>query len=97
MSLRVMPEANRIVKAKAKAKAYEYEQDFNSRISELAHELRDYPEWKEVYTKGKRKVAALKFLAEKADSYRLSNDLAEKVSEAAANPPYVSRYWHCGD
>jgi cation transport regulator ChaC len=63
MSLRVMPEANRIVKAKA----YEYEQDFNSRISELAHELRDYPEWKQVYTKGKRKVAALKFLMEKAD------------------------------
>jgi pterin-4a-carbinolamine dehydratase len=81
-----------LTRREAKAKAYEYEQDFNSRNSELAHELQDYPEWKQVYTKGKRKVAALEFLAEKADGYRLSNDLVEKVSEAAANPPYVSRY-----
>lgn len=69
-----MPEANRIVKAKA----YEYEQDFSSRISELAQEVRKYPEWQQVYTKGKRKVAALEFLTEKADGYRLGNDLVKK-------------------
>jgi hypothetical protein len=82
MSHRVMPEANKIVRAKA----YEYEQDFSTRVSQLADELREYPDWKRVYTKGKRTAAAVKFLIEKADGYRLPTPLAEEISEAAAIP-----------
>lgn len=85
---RVMPEANRIVNAKV----YEYEQDFRARKAEIAAELREYPAWQVVYTEAKRKDAAMKFLAKKADGHRLSTDLAEETSEAAANPMYVSRY-----
>lgn len=84
----VMPDANRIIGEKV----YEFEQDFGARIVELATELRAHPEWQRVYTKIKRKAAAAKFLMEKTDGYRLSNDLIEEISEAAANPVYVSRY-----
>lgn len=82
MSHQVMPEANKIVRAKA----YEYEQDFSTRVSQLADELREYPEWKRVYTKSKRTAAAVRFLIEKADGYRLPTPLAEEISEAAAIP-----------
>jgi hypothetical protein len=68
------------------------EQDFRARKAEVADELRNYPAWQVVYTKAKRKDAAMKFLAKKADGHRLSTDLAEEISEAAANPVYVSRY-----
>ncbi len=79
MSHRILPEANKIVRAKA----YEYEQNFTGRISELAKELREYPEWMREHTKGKRTAAAMTFLTEKADGYRLPTQLAEEISEAA--------------
>lgn len=88
LSRQIMPDANKIVNAKV----YEFEQDFRTRKTELANELRTYPDWDRVYTQIKRKAAAAKFLMEKADGYRLSTDLAEEISEAAANPVYVSRY-----
>lgn len=78
----VMPDANRIIGEKV----YEFEKDFGVRIVELATELRARPEWQRVYTKMKRKVAAAKFLMEKTGGYRLSNELIEEISEAAANP-----------
>jgi hypothetical protein len=82
-----MPEANKLVNAKV----YEFEQDFRGRKSELADELRSYPAWQRVYTQIKRNAAAAEFLMKKADGYRLSNDLAEEISDAAANPVYVPR------
>jgi stress-induced morphogen len=88
MTRQVQPEANRIIGEKV----YEYEQDFRARKSELADELRTYPAWQRVYTQIKRKAATAEFLKEKADGYRLSTDLAGEISEAAANPVYVSRY-----
>lgn len=88
LTRQVMPEANRIVNAKV----YEFEQDFRARKAEIAEELRNFPAWQVVYTKAKRKDAAMKFLAKKADGHRLSTDLAEEISDAAANPMYVSRY-----
>ncbi|MET3812433.1 hypothetical protein [Arthrobacter sp. UYEF3] len=88
MTRQVQPDANRIIGEKA----YEYEQDFRARKSELADELRTYPAWQRVYTQIKRKAAAAEFLMKKADGYRLSTDLAGEISEAAANPVYVSRY-----
>ncbi|MDF9749186.1 hypothetical protein [Arthrobacter sp. ES3-54] len=88
LTRQIMADANKIVNAKV----YEFEQDFRARKSELADELTAYPAWRTVYTKAKRKDAAIKFLTKKADGYRLSTDLAEEISEAAANPVYVSRY-----
>lgn len=79
MSHRILPEANKIIKAKA----YEYEQSFTGRISELAKELREYPEWMRGHTKGRRTAAAMTLLAEKTDGYRLPTQLAEEISEAA--------------
>ncbi|WP_017197435.1 hypothetical protein [Arthrobacter sp. M2012083] len=88
LSHRVMPEANRIINAKV----YEFEQDFRARKEEITDELRNFPAWQVVYSKAERKAAAMKFLTKKADGYRLSTDLAVEISEAAANPVYVSRY-----
>lgn len=88
LTRQIMPAANKIVSAKV----YEFEQDVRTRKSELADELRTYPAWQRVYTQIKRKAAAAMFLMEKADGYRLSTDLAEEISEVAANPVYVSRY-----
>lgn len=45
-----------------------------------------------VYTKAKRQETAMKFLMKKAEGHRLSVDLAEEISDAAANPVYISRY-----
>ncbi len=88
LTRQVMPEANRIVNARV----YEFEQDFRARKAQIAEELQNYPVWQGVYTKAKRKEAAMEFLAKKADGHRLSTNLAEEISEAAANPVYVSRY-----
>lgn len=88
LARQIMPDANKIVNAKI----YEFEQDFLARKAELAEELRDSPDWQRVYTKINRRTAALQFLTKKADGYRLSTDLAQEISEIAANPVYVSRY-----
>lgn len=80
LTRQIMPDANKIVNSKV----YEFEQDFRARKTELADELRKYPAWQQVYTKAKRKDEAIKFLTKKADGYRLSTDLAEEISEAAA-------------
>ena len=70
LSQRVMPEANRIISAKV----YEFEQDFRARKAEIVEELRNFPAWQVVYSKAERKAAAMKFLTNKADGYRLSTD-----------------------
>jgi hypothetical protein len=88
LTRQIMAAANKILNAKA----YEFEQDFRTRKTELADELRSDSAWCRVYTKLKRKDAAIKFLMKKANGYRLSADLAEEISEAAAIPEYVSRY-----
>lgn len=88
LTRQVMPEANRIVNAKV----YEFEQDFRARKAEVAEELRNFPAWQVVYTKAERKAVAIRFLTKKADGHRLSADLAVEISDAAANPVYVSRY-----
>lgn len=74
------------------AKVYEYEEDFRARKAEIAAELREYTTWQVVYTKAKRKEAAMKFLMKMAEGHRLSADLAEEISDAAANPVCISRY-----
>lgn len=88
LTRQVMPEANRIVNAKV----YEFEQDFRARKAEVAEELRNFPAWQVVCTKAERKAAAMRFLTKKAHGHRLSMDLAVEISDAAANPVYVSRY-----
>lgn len=87
MSHRVLPEANKIVRAKA----YEHEQDLRTRVPELADELREYPDWKRVHTKSKRTDAAMKFLVEKADGHRQPVTLAEEISDAASSHVSSSR------
>jgi hypothetical protein len=87
LTRQIMPDANKIVNAKV----YEFEQDFRARKDVLADELRAYPAWQRVYTKAKRKDAAVGFLTKKADGYRLSTDLAEEISEAAAIPVNIAR------
>lgn len=85
----VIPEANKVVNRKA----LEYEQDFRTRKTELAAELSAYPGWYREGTKAKKKLAAIKFLTEKADGHRpMNSNFAEELSEAAAHPVYVSRY-----
>lgn len=88
LTRQIMPDANKIVSAKV----YEFEQDFRARKPELADELRTFPAWQRVYTQIKRRTVAAEFLMEKADGYRLSTELAREISDAAANPVYVSRY-----
>lgn len=85
---RVMPEANRIVNARV----YEFEADFRARKAEIAEELPNVPAWQVVNTKAKRREVTMKFLAKKADGHRLGTDLADEISDAAANPVYFSRY-----
>lgn len=82
LSRQVLPEANRIVAMKA----YEYEQDFRANVLQMMIELRAYPDWQRVFTKAQRTDAALKFLMEKAEGYRLPKLFAEELSEAAAKP-----------
>lgn len=72
----------------AKRIAYEYEQIFSSQFTELASELVERRDWRSSRTVSAMREAALKFLIEKADGYRLGTAFVEELMQAALGPKH---------
>ncbi|WP_285250238.1 hypothetical protein [Pseudarthrobacter sp. fls2-241-R2A-168] len=63
----------------------EHEQRLRPQIRELAAELLARPEWRTASNQAKMRDAVTKFLAKKAEGYRLSAAFVEEVMQAALN------------
>lgn len=75
----------REAKALADRQALEHETRLRPLIHELAAELLARPEWRAAHTQAKMRHAVTRFLAKKADGYRLKAAFVEEVMQAALN------------
>ncbi|UYY83092.1 hypothetical protein OIT41_08695 [Arthrobacter sp. YA7-1] len=72
--------------ALAKRRIFEYEHELSERIPELVEELIRQPQWRIAGSMNLMREVALKFLAKKADGYRLSAAFADQLVHAALTP-----------